>query len=409
MDTKDKKEYEAREVAVNLLNKLKQIAIDRGLIKDINKSEDLGKSDEKAIGTTRSGKPIHNKFDHPAHKDFTIQDHHEAALAHGKLKDKHLNNTRDKDDSHSKIAEHHGKQMWNHMMARNKLEDANPSESFKFRSSLGKSEDLDSDLEKKEKSAKFERCVMDVKEKQGGAKVKGGVNPWAVCHASVGKSEECKGCENCKSEERSKNGKYLGVKDVANIKGVHRPLLSGRAEVTKYTNEGAKKKHKKVLGEIKNIKPSLPKSEDMGKDEVDKFQGHIEGSSSMSKATKKLNNFLGKIKAKREGRKSGELHSHNAPEKGVHQSVGKLALKGVSRVGQDAHATQSSSSMVREDSKKNAKQKHQKVLNEMKNIKPNLPKSEDMGKSHAWANIKMKQKQMSDANKGNSQPTDKKP
>ena len=47
------------------------------------------------IGRASSGKPIYDTHGHPSHKDFTAKDHHEAALAHGKIID-------EKNEAHKK-------------------------------------------------------------------------------------------------------------------------------------------------------------------------------------------------------------------------------------------------------------------------------------------------------------------
>lgn len=42
----------------------------------------------RIVGHTSSGKPIYMNHGHPAHKDFTQKDHHEAAMLHSKKGDK---------------------------------------------------------------------------------------------------------------------------------------------------------------------------------------------------------------------------------------------------------------------------------------------------------------------------------
>lgn len=42
----------------------------------------------KVIGKTRSGKPIYGSYDHPKHKNFSEQDHWDAAHLHESLKGK---------------------------------------------------------------------------------------------------------------------------------------------------------------------------------------------------------------------------------------------------------------------------------------------------------------------------------
>lgn len=49
---------------------------------NIVKSEGEGSRGGKVIGHTTSGKPIYGSFDHAAHKDFSAQDHADAAHIH---------------------------------------------------------------------------------------------------------------------------------------------------------------------------------------------------------------------------------------------------------------------------------------------------------------------------------------
>jgi hypothetical protein len=48
-----------------------------------------GSKGGKIIGHTKSGKPIYDRFNHPAHKDFTKEDHRDAGKVHDELHQKH--------------------------------------------------------------------------------------------------------------------------------------------------------------------------------------------------------------------------------------------------------------------------------------------------------------------------------
>lgn len=50
--------------------------------KNISKAIGL---DEKVIGHTHTGKPIMGRFDHPAHAEFTAEEHHVAACMNDTL------------------------------------------------------------------------------------------------------------------------------------------------------------------------------------------------------------------------------------------------------------------------------------------------------------------------------------
>ena len=50
-------------------------------------SAETGPRGGKIIGKTKSGKPIYDSADHPSHKDFSIQDHRDAANKHKGLVD----------------------------------------------------------------------------------------------------------------------------------------------------------------------------------------------------------------------------------------------------------------------------------------------------------------------------------
>jgi hypothetical protein len=160
MSEDTKKEYDAREVALKLFDKLQKIVKEKKPVEEVKKSEDMDL--EKHI-KHEDGK--WNIYSHDFSKKLGSEDSKEAAV-------KRLGQI----------------------------------EYFKTH----KSEDIGGDLEKKEKSDKFERCVMDVKEKQGG-RIEGKVNPFAVCHTSVDKSEvephKCpsKSCKVCNPKQMKKS------------------------------------------------------------------------------------------------------------------------------------------------------------------------------------------------------------
>lgn len=60
----------------------------------------------KIIGHTKSGKPIYDTYSHEGHKDFSVNDHEDAFIAHSKKWIK----SKDK----GKDAKHHEKQMDDH-------------------------------------------------------------------------------------------------------------------------------------------------------------------------------------------------------------------------------------------------------------------------------------------------------
>ena len=49
---------------------------------DILEKGGEGSRGGKIIGHTKSGKPIYDKFNHPGHKDFTVEDHLDAMKKH---------------------------------------------------------------------------------------------------------------------------------------------------------------------------------------------------------------------------------------------------------------------------------------------------------------------------------------
>jgi hypothetical protein len=65
------------------------------LIKKSEDTNDIEKGGEgskggKVIGHTKSGKPIYENHNHPSHKEFNSQDDKDAAEAHNKFVDEHM-------------------------------------------------------------------------------------------------------------------------------------------------------------------------------------------------------------------------------------------------------------------------------------------------------------------------------
>lgn len=54
-------------------------------INDLIKSKGEGSRGGKVIGHTRSGKPIYENHNHPSHKDFSEEDHHDASIENQRL------------------------------------------------------------------------------------------------------------------------------------------------------------------------------------------------------------------------------------------------------------------------------------------------------------------------------------
>lgn len=84
---------------------------------------------DKAIGATKSGKAIHNNFDHEDHKDFTAEDHAEASDTHDQLAGKHAEDVITSKD-HTERSEHadkvkfHLEQSHKHFQKKKELEDS---------------------------------------------------------------------------------------------------------------------------------------------------------------------------------------------------------------------------------------------------------------------------------------------
>jgi hypothetical protein len=84
-----------------------------------------GSKGGKIIGHTKSGKPIYDSFNHPAHKGFTKQEHREAAGAHFKLENHHDDKADDAHDAgntakakkHEAKSEKHRAEGRGHLMA----------------------------------------------------------------------------------------------------------------------------------------------------------------------------------------------------------------------------------------------------------------------------------------------------
>ena len=84
----------------------------------------------KIIGHTASGKPIYDSHDHVGHAGFTEKDHHDAAMAHRDLKERHHEDYKTSNESNHKIKRilkkvvHHEKQEEKHSEAHSEMRDA---------------------------------------------------------------------------------------------------------------------------------------------------------------------------------------------------------------------------------------------------------------------------------------------
>lgn len=99
--------------------------------KKVEKSEegDLEKGGEgsrggKVIGHTKSGKPIYDSFEHEGHKNFTTEDHKDAAEQnfHHKYENYNNHNTQEQFKHHSRQSILHDKKYWD-MKAKDMLKD----------------------------------------------------------------------------------------------------------------------------------------------------------------------------------------------------------------------------------------------------------------------------------------------
>lgn len=124
---------------------------------------------------------------------------------------------------------------------------------------LGKAEEadygVDGDRIAKAKSKKFEDCVMDVKHKQGESKV----NPWAVCHASLGKGEEM---EENKQEPKEESREERGEKAMkkAKKKALKKALKKAAKIEAKGPEHWAVKEEKKAAK--KNLKKMVSRMQE---------------------------------------------------------------------------------------------------------------------------------------------------
>lgn len=99
--------------------------------KELKEEQDKAaeKEKNKAIGATKSGKAIHNNFDHEDHKDFTAEDHAEASDTHDQLAGKHAEDVIASKD-HTERSEHadkvkfHLEQSHKHFQKKKELEDS---------------------------------------------------------------------------------------------------------------------------------------------------------------------------------------------------------------------------------------------------------------------------------------------
>jgi hypothetical protein len=89
------------------------------------KLAETGPRGGKIIGKTKSGKPIYDSHDHPAHAGYSKQDHKDAADAHSQAGEHAAEGANsmvgpdggthfDDDAVHSKV-KHHGEQMNKHL------------------------------------------------------------------------------------------------------------------------------------------------------------------------------------------------------------------------------------------------------------------------------------------------------
>lgn len=79
------------------------------------------------IGKTQSGKPIYDTHDHPAHKDFTSQDHDDAADRHTSILE-HIEHQKKKHPEISSLQTGHQKHIKNRSEHRDMAEKARDDE-----------------------------------------------------------------------------------------------------------------------------------------------------------------------------------------------------------------------------------------------------------------------------------------
>lgn len=159
------------------------------------------------------------------------------------------------------------------------------------------------------------------------------------------KSEEMEKSSNDFDErlkrKRDESERIKGVHKPTDQKGVSWPAGSFLRTPGMKESSTPKYAHKKVLGELKDMpKPNLPKSEEMDKKE-------------------------------------------SGYEKGIHRQVSlQFGKQGQSPAGAQTEAMHNKPKASNiKDINEQVKGRHKEVLNQMKDIKPNLPKSEKMGKA----------------------------
>jgi hypothetical protein len=81
----------------------------------------------KVIGHTKSGKPIYNNADHPAHKDFNSADHRDASIIHEDNREKYASS---KSDSGFEKFMHHKDQFDQHEAAEKHESDKETKQGF---------------------------------------------------------------------------------------------------------------------------------------------------------------------------------------------------------------------------------------------------------------------------------------
>jgi hypothetical protein len=92
------------------VNPIKAMEIRKSIEDELSKSGE-GSRGGKVIGHTKSGKPIYANYNHPSHKEFSKEDHKDAANIH---EEKRINTVNSKDfsfnkDKHKELQQHkHG-------------------------------------------------------------------------------------------------------------------------------------------------------------------------------------------------------------------------------------------------------------------------------------------------------------
>ncbi len=93
----------------------------------LNKSKGEGSRGGKVIGHTKSGKPIYDSHDHSSHKNFTKQDHKDAADIHHKLSEKTKNKKESKKHYDEGYAHHQSAKGNKHKLHSENAKDWNES------------------------------------------------------------------------------------------------------------------------------------------------------------------------------------------------------------------------------------------------------------------------------------------